>query len=241
MTTAGIMTLKPEHFISDGTLEQRATELLAEYERRHGHVDRLPIPLEHLVEYHLGLTFDCIEIPGSTSQMPAALDYEQRTIYLNDLARPLFDEFPGLENYSIAHEVGHWILHVDHATLGQTSLFETGQHYALLCRHQDQGRREIQAERFAGYLLMPRDLARYRNRAGTVIVAGPLQDCTRGERQHFGTHCSACPTRLGVRWSGSPVVAVSSWAELHPVLGRPSCKGAPVPCKVAVVLISLLN
>ncbi len=152
------MALKPEHFISDAVIEERASELLAAYGRRYGYVDRLPIPLEHLVDYHLELAFDCAVIPGSTPQIPAALDYGRRAIYLNDLARPLFDQYPGLENFSIAHEVGHWILHVDHAALNQPGLFEVEQRHALLCRHGDRSRREIQAERFAAYLLMPRDL-----------------------------------------------------------------------------------
>lgn len=152
------MRLKPEHFITDKALEERATSLLSDYGAKHGFVHHLPIPLEHLVEYHLDLTFDCITIPGSTPEIPAALDYQRRAIYLNDLARPLFDAFPGLENFSIAHEVAHWILHVDGASEHQLSLFEAEERLPLLCRHRDKSQREMQAERFAGYLLLPRDL-----------------------------------------------------------------------------------
>jgi hypothetical protein len=153
------MALKQEHFISDTVLEERATQLLAAYGQRYGYVDHLPIPLDHLIEFHLELAFDCCVIPGSTPEVPAALDYHRRCIFLSDLARPLFDQYPGLEAYSIAHEVGHWILHVDHSALGQPSLFEVErEREPLLSRHQDRSPREIQAEKFAAYLLMPRDL-----------------------------------------------------------------------------------
>jgi Zn-dependent peptidase ImmA (M78 family) len=166
------MALRPEHFISDTVLEARADALLAAYGRKYGYVDRLPIPLDELVEYHLDLTFDCRVIPDSTAEIPAALDYLGRAIYINDLARPLFNQFPGLERYSIAHEVGHWELHVDHAVLGQLSLFEREGTEPLLCRHQDRSRREVQAEKFAAYLLMPRDLV-LQAVSGRTLTAWP--------------------------------------------------------------------
>jgi len=110
------------------------------------------------LEYHLGLTIDCDVLEGAGPDVPAALDYWSRTIRLNDRARPLFDQFPGLETFSIAHEVVHWVLHVDHAVLNQPALLGVEPSPPHLCRHQDRSRREIQAEKFAAYLLMPRDL-----------------------------------------------------------------------------------
>lgn len=184
--------LRPEHFISDAILEARADALLATYGKRHGYVDHLPIPLDHLVEYHLALNFDCPITPHSTPEIPAALDYQHRAIYLNDLARPLFDRYPGLEQFSIAHEVGHWVLHVDHAALNQLPLIDLGAADMLLCRHQDRSRRELQAERFATYLLMPRDLILDTARTRTLTHWPTLYDVARD----IGVSISALVVRL---------------------------------------------
>ncbi len=195
------MALKPEHFISDETLEARASQLLADYGKNHGLVDRLPIPLEHLLEYHLGLTIDCDVVEGAGPDIPAALDYWHRTIRLNDRARPLFDQFPGLEAFSIAHEVAHWVLHVDQAVLGQPSLLGVDPYPPILCRHRDTNRREIQAEKFAAYLLMPRDLFFHAIQDTPVTTWSGLYSVARA----IGVSISALTirlTELGVVFAG---------------------------------------
>ena len=82
------------------------------------------IPHQFICEEPLAI--DCDVIAEAGPDVPAALGYWNRTIRVNDRARTLFEQYPGLETFSLAHEIGHWILHVDHAALDQPSLPGTG-------------------------------------------------------------------------------------------------------------------
>lgn len=79
---------------------------------------------------------------------------------LNEVMWPEFERTPGLERFSIGHEVGHWMLHVDLSVLGQTPLPGFDAQYPFLCRGDTEGQREWQADQFAAALPMPRDLVR---------------------------------------------------------------------------------
>jgi Zn-dependent peptidase ImmA (M78 family) len=82
----------------------------------------------------------------------------ERTMYLNSADRALFEATVGLERYTLAHEAGHFELHVDQGGYLQTPLGLDLSTDAILCRDGDTSPREYQAERFGAYLLMPEDM-----------------------------------------------------------------------------------
>src|SRR5690242_20108395 len=114
------MTLPPADWISDGALEMRALGLLHEHEQRKGKkISSLPVPIENIVSATLGLAiewtddFDRWEAPGD--KVLACVDPYFRaepTVFMNARHRAHFETYFGTEQYSFAHEGGHWVLHL---------------------------------------------------------------------------------------------------------------------------------
>jgi hypothetical protein len=64
----------------------------------------------------------------------AGLQPAERRIVINEQRRAWFDEHPGALNFTLAHELGHWDLHVDHAALGHPLLDGMERAGVTLCR-----------------------------------------------------------------------------------------------------------
>ncbi len=78
-----------------------------------------------------------------------------------------FDQHAGTEQYSLAHELGHYVLHIDRGSLDTLLLSDAKDQSIVLCRmnaeevrDRNAQRKELQAERFAACILMPQDLMR---------------------------------------------------------------------------------
>ncbi len=148
-------------FISDEELDTLATQLLAEYERAEGTVIVPPVPIDLVIENLLDITIDWTEIasPDPNSRVLARIrqTVTGRTIEMNSLERPFFDQYFGTIAFSKAHEVGHAILHLPEQSATQTQLLsKRGE--PIFCRSDRHNRVEIQAERFAACILMPEHL-----------------------------------------------------------------------------------
>ncbi len=97
-----------------------------------------PIKSDCLAEFYFDLDFDCAELGNDEL---AGLNVAEKKIYINESrAEELAANF-GLKNFTIAHELGHWVLHKD-----------------LIGEHTPQMERE--ADKFATYLLMPENFVR---------------------------------------------------------------------------------
>lgn len=155
-------------FIPDAALEQRAVDLLHEHERRTGTPVSLPVPIDAIVERTLGLQVVWLpieELPGEIILARIDPDYRGHpTIQMNENRIAHFEEFFGTEQFSLAHEAGHWVLHLACGRRRQLELLPgtaESTDGVVLCRRLSDGeRREIQADRFAAYLLMPEHLLR---------------------------------------------------------------------------------
>ncbi|WP_300902721.1 ImmA/IrrE family metallo-endopeptidase [uncultured Clostridium sp.] len=68
-----------------------------------------------------------------------------------------FEEKEGFLNFTCAHEIGHWILHVDESNIEQVEFkIKTEEKEKLICRDTMKKEPiEIQADMFAANLLMP--------------------------------------------------------------------------------------
>jgi hypothetical protein len=113
--------LRGRYFRSD-ELEGLADELLAIHRRRGGAPLRPPVQAE-LVAEDVGLDIlweEIPEAPGTT--VFAEIRPDERRIVLNERRRGALDNRSGLYNTTVAHELGHWWLHVDRAALDHEEL-----------------------------------------------------------------------------------------------------------------------
>lgn len=187
------MLPSPE-FIPDGVLERRACELLREHERLTGVVVCLPVPIEAIVERTLSLRVVWLpieEMPGEIILARIDPDYlGHPTIQMNENRAAHFEEFFGTEQFSLAHEVGHWVLHYGRGYSRQLGLLpeaSAGDSRAVLCRRMsDADRRELQADRFAAFLLLPEHLLRPTTEGYDLLrwagVAALARDCGVSKR-----------------------------------------------------------
>jgi IrrE N-terminal-like domain len=128
---------------------------------------------------------------GDGAKVFGALIPAQRVVVLNERHFDLLEAKPGLRRFTIGHEIGHWMLHVDR--LGAQLCFLDGID-RVWCRERSQDPRERQAESFAGHLLAPTDLLRREVRSGPWRGWGPVYSLA----ETFGMTPTAMMVRLEV-------------------------------------------
>jgi len=137
--------------------EQKARDVLAEFESSYGYDGALPVPVEEIADSLARLRVDIRENLGSIPGVPQdagglsgmLLCRPMMTIYVNAHEA---HRSPGRARFTIAHELGHWYLHAADAE---------GETFQRFCRDTDlraQGQQEGEANRFAASLLMPEEL-----------------------------------------------------------------------------------
>jgi Zn-dependent peptidase ImmA (M78 family) len=136
-------------FLAPAQLEARAAELW----RRFGLAPNFDA--EALLDaLELNLLWDDLD-DDEGAKVFGALVPAKRVVVLNERHIDLLEAKPGLRRFTLGHEVGHWMLHVERA--GTQLCFLDGIE-RVWCRERSQDPRERQAESFAGYLLAPTDL-----------------------------------------------------------------------------------
>jgi len=151
-------------FIPTEHIEAAGLCLLAEYGRKYGEVVAPPVPVEEILEAHLGLGLEFDDLPGriGVPDVLGATWIQDRRVLVDESLDP--EENPAREGryrFTVAHEVGHWELHrrffVEDAA--QPSLFEAAKKPSIVCRTSSRKEpMEWQADAFAGFLLMPKDM-----------------------------------------------------------------------------------
>ena len=148
-------------YLSDADIEAEANMLLQSFEAKYGTIQTAATPLDEIIENHLRLGFEIADLghPAILGQ----LDIQENLIRINTVLDPHQDpRKEGRYNYTLAHEGGHQVLHRPYAeALMEPSLFdepEEEKESIILCRMEDQKAPiEIQADKFASFLLMPKD------------------------------------------------------------------------------------
>lgn len=137
--------------ITSEILQKASSEGLYEYKET-------PVDLIAELSYGLRLYFEDIEKEFGLGTL-GILDFSTHTIFLNERLFGKIDCNLGLLNFTIAHEIGHFILHKD--------IYESSsEKIALLHKKQIQNyehtvkKMECQANLFAANLLMPESLFR---------------------------------------------------------------------------------
>jgi Zn-dependent peptidase ImmA (M78 family) len=151
--------------------ERAAVALLRDFEARFDVADAPPVPVERIAESLLDLLIeehdDVRSIPGAPTnqgRLSGMIHPETHTIWLD---RSECARSRGRRRFTIAHECGHWVLHI------------IGSDHVICCRPQDVSeqdvhdadkvrqlrRRETEANEFARELLMPEPLVHEQARA----------------------------------------------------------------------------
>jgi hypothetical protein len=165
------VTLQIDRYISDAEIESCATDILQIYGRKYQPITAPPVPIEEIIDLVVDIPIVREAIPdhhGSPVLAKLVARGHPRPaleIVVNENRQLFFDQYKGTEEFSLAHELGHDILHIDHGRLNTLLLPETQGRSITLCRmnsneerDRNAKRREFQAERFAACILMPQDL-----------------------------------------------------------------------------------
>jgi hypothetical protein len=163
------MTAIIDRYIPDSEIEACAARLLQEYGRQRHPISAPPVPIEEIVDYtvNIPLIWDAIPDHGGDPVLAkltiCGQPQPEIAIVVNEDKQLFFEQHAGTEQFTLAHEVGHYILHVNRANLHTRLLPGTAEQPIVLCRagtSERRERKEWQADRFAAYLLMPQDLLR---------------------------------------------------------------------------------
>ena len=161
------MTVAINRYIPDVEIEAAAVRLLQRHGQQRRQILVPPVPIEEIIEYTIDIPLIWEAIPDHEGT-PVLAKLEARgqprpevAIILNEDKQLFFAQHEGVEQFSQAHELGHYVLHIDHAKLHTLLLPDAAEQSTVLCRAdvgKQRDRKEWQAERFAAYLLMPQDL-----------------------------------------------------------------------------------
>jgi Zn-dependent peptidase ImmA (M78 family) len=145
-------------FIPQDRMESITLKILHDYGTDLNSVDNsIPIPIEEIIDFHfdLSILWEDIDYLNPDDVVMAAIFPTERKIVMNESQRELFEEKIGTMNFTFAHELGHWVLHASDET--QLCFDLTGSQKVFYCRSRAKKPAvEIQADMFAGSLLMPR-------------------------------------------------------------------------------------
>ena len=122
-----------------------------------GSVIRVDIDALIEFEYGLEIIWENIDHLAPDEVVLAAILPKRKQICMNEAKKTLFEEKMGTMNFSKAHELGHWILHVTEQQDYEQLSFSDNEKY--FCRSMARKPpHEIQADMFAASILMPKDI-----------------------------------------------------------------------------------
>ncbi len=153
-------------FLTEQAFEDEAGLLLAEYANQHGQVTDPPIPIEDIVEEHFKIV---IEYPDLKAQFPegdvlGAMYFNKKKMVIDQSLVP--DDNPsarGRYRFTVAHELAHWRLHRHlylHRAHEPALLQGADERPDHLQRAHSSDPKEVQANRLAACILMPREMVK---------------------------------------------------------------------------------
>lgn len=116
----------------------------------------VPIPIEHLVDVEIGLDIIPVEHLRSEHDVEGFLSVDRRSIYV-DYSLYSNPKLAARYRFTIAHEVGHWLLHEPLYEAASFGDFADWKEYLDGLSSEKQFFYENQAYCFAGLVLVPRE------------------------------------------------------------------------------------
>ncbi len=151
--------IKPYRPIPDSEIEAKASDILRRMQETPKYTPKWPLDATRVAEFlGLDVVWDRIQ-PDAEGQIAARILPLEHLIEINE---DILELPKGFEESTVAHELGHWELHIDQKAAGEfKERIEQGMEINMqpfLCRGVSGQLQKIerQAQRFASYLLMPR-------------------------------------------------------------------------------------
>lgn len=130
--------MSTNRFYHAQTIEALANELLIKWQARDQRLTP-PIPVERLAENVLDLRILWDVVPERANEtILAGLVPREKTVIFNESRQAILDGTPGLYRTVLAHEIGHWELHVDRALVNQDGIPGIGEQLQFLFRSEKQ-------------------------------------------------------------------------------------------------------
>jgi len=147
-------------WVSKQEIKAEADSLLLDYEISQGIPVETPIPVENIIESHLGFVLeyeDLQDILGFDDVLGATW-LQQKRIVINE---NLLKENLGRMFFTCGHEIGHILLHNKYVLEVERDSLDTYARQGIVCREKGSKKRgEWQADYFAACLLMPEENVR---------------------------------------------------------------------------------
>jgi Zn-dependent peptidase ImmA (M78 family) len=146
-------------------IEQKVQDFLKEV-----HTENfLPIPIEEIIDLKMGIhivpTHNMMDVSG----VDAVTSHDLKQINIDE---EQFEKRPNRARFTLAHEVGHIILHKDFINSINFKTEQDWRNFVLSDLHRDP--MEVQANMFAAFLLMPSEhLDREFSLAKKELTANP--------------------------------------------------------------------
>ncbi|NUN15573.1 MAG: ImmA/IrrE family metallo-endopeptidase [Myxococcales bacterium] len=158
-------TIQDVPYLDKKRIEFNAQVLLDEFQQRHRVLDGPPVPVETVLELHLGLHLAITDLRAEfgSDDVIGAINVNTKEVFVDEHLDPTtHGDLEGRYHFTLAHEIGHWQLHrryVGHLADAAARGKRRRPKAAYLCRSGDAKLRiEWQADYFAACLLMPRPL-----------------------------------------------------------------------------------
>jgi hypothetical protein len=157
---------RPTRPRSDRQHEVIAGNVILKHEMRTGAAVEFPVPIEMIIEqsYGLEILWDEIDEPPGTMILGALAPNDMR-IVLNTRHEQLFERHVGPLQFTLAHELGHWLY--DAEAPGQQQLDLAAASNEQFCYHRESpglsdtlALREVNANKLASHILMPAHLVK---------------------------------------------------------------------------------
>jgi len=153
-------------FLPQKHIENATLDLLAAYGYQYQAITTPPVPIEEILEAHLGLAldFDAMAERFGAPDVLGAMWVNDRQVLIDESLDP--ETYParqGRYRFTLSHEIGHWALHRHYflADAEQSKMFSDGAQPSIVCRTRSAKEPiEWQADAFAGFLLMPGELVK---------------------------------------------------------------------------------
>jgi len=150
-------------FLPPKRIEDEAQLLLDEWAESHSAVIEPPVPLDDILEFHLGLAFYMADLQTDLGHpdVLGGIWFGDKTIKVDKSLDPSIQpKLLGRYRFTLAHEVGHWRLHRQHLMEDPSakSLFEANCEPAFIQRSCASEPEEVQANAFASCVLMPHQM-----------------------------------------------------------------------------------
>ena len=153
-----------QHRMPNRLIEEQAGEVFAQYVQTfRSRAHEVPVRIGSLLDslWSFELEINDLQKKYGVGTHGALYIYggERRIVIDKSLDPKVFPQMRGRYNYSLAHEAGHWVIHAPALLAAEEApeLFHKKSEPTILCRSSQRDERERQADRFAGFLLMPRD------------------------------------------------------------------------------------